>query len=367
LLVHTQQSALQLLRTVLLGDRKLQPVFAHLPLSEADRLAVGRQVGWWQDWLQHTAPGDPWWQPLDHWAATSSVAAPALLFGGWYDIFLPDILDQYSALRRAGRAPRLVVGPWIHASLGLMADSTREGLAWFRAHLRGDRSGLSEKPVRLYVMGANEWREYDEWPPARPRPQRWHLHAGGVLARTAPAPSEPDRYRYNPSNPTPGVGGPLLTNQAGPRDNRSVEARPDVCTYTSAPLAADLEIIGPVPVELFARSSREHTDFFVRLCDVHPSGKSINITDQLVRVVPGQPAREPDGGLSLCFELWPTAHRFRRGHSLRVQVSSGAHPRLARNTGTGEPLSTATQLVAADQAIYHDPPHPSALLLPAVG
>ena len=138
-------------------------------------------------------------------------------------------------------------------------------------------------------------------------------------------------------------------------------------TFTSDPLDHDLEVIGPVRAELHVRSSLEHTDFFARLCDVSPSGKSLNDCDALLRVRPGVPAAEPDGSLRLTIDLWPTAHRFRRGSRLRLQVSSGAHPRFARNPGTGEPLATAIRLVAADQVVYHDAERPSAIVLSVLG
>jgi putative CocE/NonD family hydrolase len=147
-------------------------------------------------------------------------------------------------------------------------------------------------------------------------------------------------------------------------DNRMLEARSDVLTYTSTPLPDDLEVFGEVTTDLFVRSSREHTDFFARLCDVDPAGASINICDALLRLAPGRPTPEPDGSIRVRFPLWPAAHRFRRGHRLRLQVSSGAHPRFSRNTGTGEPLATAMTLVAADQQVHHDPEHPSAVILP---
>jgi len=137
-----------------------------------------------------------------------------------------------------------------------------------------------------------------------------------------------------------------------------------VLTYTSVPLPGDLEVFGEVTADLFVRSSREHTDFFARLCEVLPTGASVNICDALVRLVPGRPAPEPDGTIRVRFTLWPVGHRFRRGHRLRLQVSSGAHPRYARNPGSGEPLATATTLYLAQQQVYHDPDHPSAIILP---
>jgi putative CocE/NonD family hydrolase len=175
----------------------------------------------------------------------------------------------------------------------------------------------------------------------------------------------PDHYRYDPANPTPSVGGTLLLT-GGPRDNRRLEARPDVLSFTTASLDADLEVIGPISLELYVRSSLEHTDFAGRLCDVHPDGRSINICDGLLRLNPDTDGVQPDGSRRIQIDLWATAHRFRRGHHLRLQVSSGAHPRWSRNLGTGEPIGTAVSMIAADQTIYHDRTRPSALVLPVV-
>ena len=136
----------------------------------------------------------------------------------------------------------------------------------------------------------------------------------------------------------------LLANAAGPRDNRELESRPDVLVYTSAPLASGLEIIGPVSATVYVRASRPYFDIFVRVCDVEPTGRSVNICDGLVRVTAENPATVRD----VRVDLWPAAHRFATGHRLRVQVSGGAHPRFARNTGSGEPLATATALVPVD-------------------
>ena len=152
----------------------------------------------------------------------------------------------------------------------------------------------------------------------------------------------------------------------GPKDNRALEARPDVLVYTSAALEQDMEVIGPVTVDLYVRSSLAYTDFFARLCVVEESGKSVNLCDGILRLAPGSIAPEPDGSLHISIEVWPTAYHFRTGQRLRVQVSSGAHPRFARNLGSGEPLATGTKRCIADQTVYHDPEHPSALLLPVL-
>jgi len=152
----------------------------------------------------------------------------------------------------------------------------------------------------------------------------------------------------------------------GPKDNRPLEARQDVLVYTSAALEHDLEVIGPVTADLYVRSSLEYTDFFARLCVVEESGKSLNLCDGILRLTPGSITPVPDGCLHISIEVWPTAYYFRKGQRIRVQVSSGAHPRFVRNLGSGEPLATGTKLCIADQTVYHDPEHPSAILLPAL-
>jgi hypothetical protein len=207
------------------------------------------------------------------------------------------------------------------------------------------------------MMGGGGWRAVQEWPPPA-SVQRWHLQPGRALAMAPPSACEPDRYRYDPADPTPAVGGTSTVN-GGPRDNQALERRPDVLTFTSAPVESALEVIGPVSAELHVTSSRAHTDFFARLCDVDPKGRSVNVTDGLLRLTAGGPRQ-------IRIDLWPTAHQFRPGHRIRLQVSSGAHPRYARNPGTGEPLATATTLSVAEQTIYHDPARPSAVLLPTV-
>jgi putative CocE/NonD family hydrolase len=365
--VVTQEgSPLGALMGMLAGDRKMRPAFRHLPLIEVDEIVLGRPVQFWREWLAHNEPGDEWWTRSDFSGTVPEVTAPNHMGSGWYDLFLRQTLRDYLALVHAGLQPYLTIGPWTHTNLRYMGVSLREALAWFRAHLLGDRSGLRKMPVRVFVMGADEWRDLPEWPPSNSRPQRWHLHSGQVLAPETPPESEPDHYRYDPADPTPGVGGAAMSANSGPKDQRKLEARSDVLVYTSAILDRDMEIIGPVQAELFVQSSLEHTDFFARLCDVHPSGKSINICDALVRLIPGRPPRESDGTLRLNIDLWPTAYRFKRGHRIRVQVSSGAHPRWARNPGSGEPLATAGTLYTADQTVFHDPAHPSAMILPVL-
>jgi putative CocE/NonD family hydrolase len=346
-----------------LAERGRRPLLNHLPLRDLDRLATGRVVPHWQDWLHHGAAGDGYWTGRGFAGTLGEVSAPVSMVTGWHDIFLPLQLRDYAALRAAGREPYLLIGPWRHADQQSVQAWLQDTLAWMRAHLAADRAALRPQPVRIFVTGADEWRDLPAWP-LEGRAHRWHLHPGAVLAQQAPPAADPDSYTYDPADPTPNLAGPVGLSGQARVDNRSLEARPDVLTFTSAPLAGDLEVAGQVVADLFVSSDREHTDFFARLCDVSPAGTSVNICDALLRLAPGRPERQPDGTIRARIPLWPAAHRFRRGHRLRLQVSSGAHPRYARNPGTGEPLGTAVRLVPARQLVFHDPGHPSALILP---
>jgi hypothetical protein len=352
------------------GGRRRRAAFAGLPLAGLDRALTGSTVEFWQKWLAHDAPGAAYWtETRDFSGDVPHVAAPVQIVTGWYDIFLPWTLRDHAALVAAGRTPRLYIGAYAHADPGVMAAGLREGIDWLRAHLLGEREALREAPVRVCVMThgtAGRERDLAAWPPPGARERRFHLHPGGGLAESLPLPSAPDRYRYDPADPTPGVGGVLLGRDAGPKDNRPLEARADVRTYTSAPLERDLEVVGPVRAEVFFSSSTPWTDVFVRLCDVQPSGRSLNVCDGLLRLTPGRVEQVEGGVLRVPVELWPTAYRFPRGHRLRVQVSSGAHPRFARNLGAGEPLASGTRMVVAEQRIHHDPAYPSAIVLPVL-
>jgi len=345
---------------------KLRRGFMRLPVGEADMHVSGRPNALYRDLLAHPRARDAYWRDRDQSHRVRKVEAPAHLFGGWYDIFLRELLDDYAALVAAGKTPYLTVGPYPHGSFGGLKEGLRETFAWFDLHLKGEAHKARTKPVRLYVMGADEWRELDAWPPPAEE-TRFHLHPDGQLSpESPPADAPPDRYRYDPADPTPAVGGALFgfSGKRGAVDNRELEARPDVLVYTTPPLREDVEVIGPVRLELYAGSNLAHTDFFGRLCDVRPDGESINVCDGLFRLEPGKIEPQPDGSSRVEIDMWATAYRFRRGHRLRLQVSSGAHPRWNRNLGTEEPTPTATTMLAAEQTVYHDREHPSAVVLP---
>lgn len=334
------------------------------PLTELDLAAAGRPMPFFRELLaNHADPASPYWQKRDFSGTVDRVTAEVTMTGGWYDVFLPWQLKDYAAMRAAGRRPYLTIGPWQHTDVRHGRAANNDALAWFRAHLLGDPSGLRAAPVRLYVTGADEWRDYPDWPPPGMRPVRWHLQPGLGLSPGNPAPSEPDRYRYDPAHPTPVIGGPVLIGDSSPRDNRRLEARRDVLVYTSAVLTEDIEVIGPVTAEVFLRSTNAHADVVVRVCDVHPGGASMNVCEGVRRLTPAVPA-DAGGVRRAEVELWPVGHRFRRGHRIRVHVASGAYPRIARNPGTGAALTAGSPMVPSDQEILHDPDHPSAVVLP---
>ena len=355
-LIGTQELPLAMLRQAA-RTRKTARALHTLPLNRADVASIGRRSQYIQDILAHDAE-DPRWAGFDHRARVAGVSVPVSSIGGWYDIFLPGQLRDFQILQDAGRPARLTVGPWTHAEFNNVAIN--EALEFGLAHARGAQPP-PRPPVRLYVLGEDAWRDFESWPPSGYPPQRFHLQAGGALSTGTSAGTEPDRFRYDPADPTPAVGGVRLVKGAGRADNTAVEARPDVLTYTTAVLGDDVEVIGEVSAEIWFRSSLPHADVFVRLCDVDPGGRSWNICDGLVSLT----GADELGCVTV--RLWPTAYRFKRGHRIRVQVAGGAFPRYARNPGTGEPLATATTLRAADQAVHHGPAHPSAIVLPVRG
>jgi putative CocE/NonD family hydrolase len=347
---------------VRLGARKaLQSAYNVLPVADADDAAVGRRVGFFQDWVAHEDANDSWWGAID-FSPDLSGAPPSSFVGGWYDIFLPWQIADYRAMREAGRVARLTVGPWTHVKPGGLAMMIRDGVQWFDSHLRKSVA-VAPSVVRVFVMGSRRWVEVPDWPPESVE-QAWYLHPGGFLSMEDPPRSPADRYRYDPADPTPSVGGASIGQKAGPRDQRVRESRRDVLTYTSDPMRADLSVIGNLSAKIHLRSSLENTDVFVRLCDVSPKGRSVNLSDGIFRLRPGKPTRADDSSAEVRVEMWPTAHTFRRGHRIRLQVSSGAFPLFARNTGTGEPLSSAKRTVPAEQEIFHDPAHGSSVSLP---
>jgi putative CocE/NonD family hydrolase len=347
-------------------ERRTLRASMKLPLLDADVRVTGHRVDFWRRWVSEAIGNDRFFEPIDHTHRIGARTPPNHFISGWYDLMIDQLLRDYRLLADAGGRPYLTVGPWFHVSEELQKQSVRETLTWMTAKLLGDADGLREKPVRIHVSGIDEWRDYDAFPPAEPETQIWLLHPDGVLSQRPVRDAPPDRYRYDPAEPTPNLGGAIFAFAgAGPVDNAPLEKRADVLTFTSEPLFSPLTIVGNVQVTLHARASIPNADFFVRLCDVDDNGVSINICDGLIRKTSADPA-VPDDIWRLTFRLHATAHCFGRDHRLRVIVASGAHPRYARNTGTDEPLGVATRLAPADIEIFHDPRRPSAIHLPTM-
>lgn len=301
------------------------------------------------------------------------VQVPVLSIGGWYDCFAQGVIDNHLAL--GPRAGPLVVGPWTHSNFtegiggltfGVQArrdDSTTFQLDWFRKQLTPSAPENGRPAIRIFVMGANRWRDEPSWPPPGVKPTRWYLHAHGALSSVAPEEAAVcSEFLYDPGNPVPTLGGQTLIEPfvtGGPVDQRAIEAREDVLVFTSSALTEDLEVTGPVTVVLWAQSDAPSTDWVARLCDVHPDGRSFNLCDGILRVADdARDLRRHE------IALWSTSNLFRRGHRLRVHVTSSSFPRWDRNLNTGDQRGPAH--ARARQRVYHDADRSSHIQLPVL-
>ena len=351
--------------------KRMNRAARRVPLQAADVAVAGAPVAFWRDFVQHDAPGDEFWAGIDHDGADLTRLPPVSMVTGWWDLFLPGQLRDFAAIRAAGVPARIVIGPWLHGEPAEVGEITRRDIAWLDHQLRGGPEP-SGAPVRVYLQQADTWLEFPQWPPPAAASTPFYLRPAGGLSRD-PEPGEaaPGTFVYDPRDPTPSVGGPLLQPPGKQADNAALEARPDVLTFTGEPLPADLDLAGPVSARIFARPGRAHADVFVRVCDVGPDGVSRNIVDGIRRLSPqtvpaGDAQAGEDGILAVDIELFPTAYRIQAGHRLRVQVSGGAFPRFARNLGTGESFASATRGLRGRLDIYHDAAHPACVILPVL-
>jgi putative CocE/NonD family hydrolase len=320
-------------------------------------------------------------QAADISTGIGRLALPTFHTAGWYDIFLQGTLDNYAATSGAGRATRLVVGPWTHERVedpigdlvfgarsarghdGSGANWRHRQLDWFRCQLAGGNASVEdEAPIWIFVMGANSWRAERSWPLVREQRRRMFLHAGGMLSDETPRAGEAcSTFLYDPSRPVPTLGGHGVMSPAvrsGPVDQRAIEARGDVLLFTSRPLEEDLEVTGRVTVSLGVQSSAPSTDWVARLCDVDESGRSINLCDGILRV-----ASEADQPGVRQIDLWSTSNVFRKGHRLRLHVTSSSFPRWDRNLNTGRAAGAGA---TAEQRVFHSYPHLSFVDLPVI-
>ena len=373
---------------IVLSDR----VLSHLPLIELDEVSIGRKVDYWRLWWEHQC-NDEYWQQFRH--RPEQVDVPIFQQGGWFDPYCGSHLRSFATI--GDRLPnRVLMGPWSHeeeieafhgdvdlsAALTVIRDHE---IVFYDRFLKEQDNGWDDRPpLELFVLGANEWRGEHEWPLARTQPTPWYLRTGGALDRDVPRSDEPaDRYAYDPADPVPTIGGVssvlTMTQGAqtpvtpGPRDQRELERRDDVLVYTSDVLEQDLEVIGPVELVLYAASSAKDTDFIVRLCDVHPDGRSIFVTEGILRARyrnsnegDSTELLEPGEVAEYRIRCYPTANVFLKGHRLRLDVTSSSFPRFSRNLNNGEDIGTSTRMVVAEQTVLHTDVYPSHVLLPVI-
>jgi hypothetical protein len=377
---------------------KLDDVYRHLPL----RTLPVPELAWarlYAHWLAHCTD-DHYWRSLSINRRYEQIDVPALIVGGWYDVFLRGTLENYVGMQeRAGseearRGQRLIIGPWAHGttygpypdhsfapfSPHDALDVAEHQLRFFERWLRGKRNGLDdEPPVRIFVMGENRWREEDDWPLARARADAWYLRADGRLTLDGPGDERPDEYVYDPHDPAPTIGGPTslpakrMRVNSGPLDQSRLLDRPDVLAYTSDVLDAPVEVTGPVSFVLHAATDSRDTDFVAKLVDISPEGEAIILAEGLFRArfrdgFDVEHLLEPGSVYAFTIDLAATSNVFLAGHRIGLLVTSSSFPRFDRNPNTGHPLGvdSADDLCPARQTVFHDGQRPSHIVLPTV-
>jgi putative CocE/NonD family hydrolase len=370
----------------------------HLPLRNADIASTGWTSEMFREAVAHPTY-DSFWRGISTREQMQNIRVPVFSIGGWYDNFVQSDLEAFAALRKSSGLSRIVVGPWAH-SMSYRFAANDYGphayvpvrslqLAWFDQWLMGkDNPLLSKPPLKIFVMGANKWRDEHEWPPEEAMPTKLFLDSGGrantldgdgVLSEKPSRRGGQDRYVFDPRDPVPTRGGAVCCNPLvlpwGPMDQRPVERRRDVLVYTTRPLKEDVEVIGPVRVVLYVATSARDTDFTAKLVDVFTDGYARNLTDGILRLryrnslEIEEPAR-PGEVYRIEVDAGVTGNVFLKGHRIRLEISSSNFPRFDRNPNTGGLISEETQLVPAHQSIYHDRARPSHVLLmviPAAG
>jgi uncharacterized protein len=357
---------------------------------------------YFQDWLAHPSFDDYWKQISieDHYR---QIQVPVFTEAAWYDIFLGGSLRNFVRLQTeagteaARKGQKLYVGTGGHAGgwggkIGAvdfgdkaLLDPDDLMLRWYDHLLKGEANGAeNDKPVKIFVMGKNVWRDEETWPLTRARSTKYYLHShgaangisgDGALSTIMPAAEQRDTYTYDPSDPTPTIGGPLccqaLPSGNGPQDQRSAEARSDVLVFTTPTFTQEFEVTGPVTADLYVSSSAVDTDFTAKLVDVWPNGFVQNLTDGILRMRYRNSQSKPElmnpGEIyHVTLDMWATSNVFLSGHKLRLEVSSSDFPRFDRNLNTGEEQARGTRVVKAENVIFHDKDHPSALVLPVI-
>ncbi|MBN9737367.1 MULTISPECIES: CocE/NonD family hydrolase [unclassified Pseudonocardia] len=350
------------LATPVFSRRKRRAV-ASLPLQAADVALTGAPVVFWRDFVEHAESPREFWAPAEHDGFDAAAMPPVCMVTGWWDLFLDRQLVDFTALQRGGATARITIGPWTHGDRSSLPTIAQEMVHWLGVHLHGGEHD-GRAPVRAWVEHADRWTDLPCWPPPDAQPTEWYLAPGSRLRSDSTGPAGAGTFVYDPADPTPTVGGPMLQPPSKQHDNRDIEARDDVLVYTGAPLETDLDLLGDVSAVVYVRTDSGAGDVFVRVCDVAPDGTSSNVTDAMHRLVPGREASAPDGTTVVRMALSPTGYRVRAGHRLRVQIAGAAFPRFARNHGTGERMSAAVDGRPIRYEVLHGPDHPSHVVLP---
>ncbi len=383
------------------GD--LPALFRRLPLVDVP-LLQGR-APYYFDWLAHPTL-DEYWRTLIQEEFYEQVTVPALTIAGWYDHFQREDLEHYQSMRQRGGSAlarslqHLVIGPWSHGNFLRGFKERTYGAAsfardlltdlhlrWFDHWLKGIENGVEqEKPVRIFVMGTNAWREEEDWPLPDTQYRPYYLHSGGhantatgdgVLSTTQADVEPEDVYRYNPRDSVPTMGGAVnslgMLDDVGPLDQRQIETREDVLCYTTLPLEQPVEVTGPIELVLHVSSSARDTDFTGKLVDVHPDGRAEILTDGILRAryrqsLSSSVLMEPGQVYELRIDLEATSNVFLTGHRIRLEVSSSNFPRFDRNSNTGGTIASEQEkdFVQAINRVYHSQVNPSHLVLPVI-
>ena len=376
-------------------------LFRTLPLITADE-AAGRKITFWKDWVRHPSYDD-YWKEVSIEEKYEQINVPALIMGGWYDLYSKQAFVNYNGMVQRGgteearKGTKMIMGAWPHplnastitGEVDFGADSKYdlEGmeLRWFDYWLKGIDNGImNEAPIKLFIMGANYWRDEYEWPLARTQYVNYYFHSSGkanslsgdgALSTTLPEDGPPDRYIYNPDNPVPTLGGNNCCSPDivawGAYDQRPAEQRNDVLVYTTPPLAEDIEVTGPIFVKLYASSSAPDTDFTAKLLDVFPDGYTMNLCDGIIRARYQESFEEaklmkPGTVYEFTIDCWVTGNVFKAGHRIRVELSSSNFPRFDRNPNTGHEFGMDSELSIAEQKVYHNKNYPSHIILPVI-
>lgn len=343
-------------------NRMVSRTLTHLPIQTADELILGKHVHYYDEWLANDQPHAPLWSEIDNLVRWDDIQTPTHLISGWYDFFQRAQLADYRLLRERGVPTALTVGPWAHFNdFNGLLSGLREGVTWFDHHLKSGGIGSPRAPVRLYVMNAGEWQEFADYPPET-RTRTYYLTAENQLT---PDPVDADgcaEFTYDPHDPPPAIGGAQFDLDLRPvRDNRRLQRRPDVVTFTSPVLEQHMTLIGHVDLLLHVTFTTDVAHFYARLCDVYPDGRVLTICDGLQRV-----EGRPSTPVEIQVDLWSTAYQLRKGHALRLIVGGGAFPRWNRNPGVSRFVTSEEEMLVCTQAIYYSDTYLSRLELPVM-